>query len=753
MNKKIKILISTVMILLLIICIKQAVNNEGKICLNEIRSTTVSADRDGYFGSDYIEVYNGTSEEISIDGWYLSDDREQLDKSRISGVIIPARSYIVFYADGVGAAENSLNFKISSEGEEIFLSDSEGVLVDSVYVPKLNYGEVYARAEDGAKEWLKKEESMMADNSAAASIRAHTLDTPVFSHKSGFYEEPFQLRLECKRGEKIYYTLDGSIPTKESLCYDEGILIENITAYPNKVASVRNVVTDWLDYEPSAENTDKAMIVRAVAMDQKGQTSEVVTHTYFVDLEQYKDRNVLSVVGDYDEMFGDEGIFVTGKNYDEWYLSGKEGKEISPNFAQSGRQWEILGNIQILQNGQEITNQQTGIRIHGGSSRQGKVKKLGLFSREIFSGDDYFTGLLLGDHKVHSMATDDDAISIALQQLVKDRNAATQNYMETAVFLNGEFYGNHYLLEKYNQYYLEQAYGVNSENVIIIKDGEVSEGTEDEILLYYETLSRAKNKDLTITENYEYVKTLMDVQSYIDFLCANIYLCNMDVSETKNYSLWRVRETDESAYGDGRWRWMLYDMDCIGAVSCEYYGVKSAAQINSFSQIMEFTGQSFRDHMLYSGLKVNEEFCRQFVLTFMDMANVNFAYENVVKVLAECGTSTEAYGNFFEKRFDYIVSYMAEEFKLKGTLEDVTLKINDAEAGSILLNTTTPDLADGNWSGKYYTDYPVTVTAVPKDGYRFIGWKGSETSKSTTIEVEVTKGGIILEAVFEKISK
>ena len=68
------------------------------------------------------------------------------------------------------------------------------------------------------------------------------------------------------------------------------------------------------------------------------------------------------------------------------------------------------------------------------------------------------------------------------------------------------------------------------------------------------------------------------------------------------------------------------------------------------------------------------------------------------------------------------------------------------------INTTIPDLSEGSWTGKYYTDYPVTVTAVPADGYEFVGWSGSVTSNSDTIEAEVVEGGITLEAIFGKIA-
>ena len=722
------------------------------VCINEVRSTTASKNRDGYFGSDYIELYNASNEAISLEGWYLSDDESDLLKNRISNIAIPAKSYVVFYADGgTSGEENSLNFKISSSGEKIFLSDSEGELVDSIVIPELKYGEVYAREKDGLEKWSVMEESFLEANSSAEILPEHILSEPVFSHESGFYEEAFELALCCNFGEIIYYTLDGSIPTKESDKYKEPIIIENISDQPNVIKEVRNVRTDWLDWYPDSEPVDKAVVVRAISVDKSNQTSEVATKIYFVDLEEYKDENIISVVAEFDDLFGEDGIFVTGKEYDERYLAGDSVDEIAPNFVQSGRQWEVLGNLQILCQGDEVLNQPAGIRAYGGRNRYGKVKRMSFFARNEYSGSEYFENLILDNRKVHSMGTNSNIGNVILQQLVTDRSVTTQGAMRTKVFLNGEYYSDHNVMEKYSKHFFAQKYDVEEDNLIVIRDGEISEGSEEDILFYKWLIKQVETRDLSVAENYEEISGLMDIQSYIDYMCANIYLCNMDMSETKNYILWRSREDDGTEFGDGRFRWMLYDMGALdGQISLEYYDIECAAELNSFHAKGRHVGQSISEQTIYRSLKNNSSYCRQFVLSFMDMANVNFAVDNVKQIFSEWGFSIDQFGDFFENRFDYIVPYMAEEFGLTGTLEEVTLKVNDTEGGTIQLNTTMPDISKGSWTGKYYTDYAITATAIPEDGYKFVGWSGSISSENVTIEADVLEGGIILEAVFVK---
>ena len=606
-------------------------------------------------------------------------------------------------------------------------------------------GTVYARIKDGAKEWGTKEESTDYSNNEAKILPTRSLEVPVLSHESGFYEEAFELSMETAANGTIYYTLDGSEPTEDGLKYEKPILIENISNHPNVLNSVRNVLKEWEDYYPDTTPVDKAVIVRAFVRDKNGNASEVVTKTYFVDESEYEQKYVVSLSADFREMFGEHGIFVTGKAYDE-------GESGTPNFLRSGRKWEIQGNMEIFQNGNNISNQKIGIRTQGASTRNAAKKKMSLYARDEYSGSAYLNGLIMGDQKVHSVYTNHAVSNIVFPELLRDRVVTIQHPQKCTVFLNGEYWYDTYLMEKYNKYYLEGTYQINPENIIIIKGDGATEGPEDAYDYYLGVLGSAAIHDLSIPEEYVRFKEKIDIQSYIDYMCANIYLCNMDMSETKNITLWRTIEDEGTEFGDGRWRFMIYDIDCVEWVNENYYDVEEKAAINTFTQKMQYTKMSIDEHKIYASCKKNKEFAKQFVLSFMDMANVNFSIDNVEKAFAKWDRELDDdLRRFFEYRFEYIVPYMAEEFGITGTLEKVTLKVNDIEGGTIYLNTTSPDLLEGSWTGRYYTDYPVTVTAVPAEGYEFVGWSGSVVSDSVTIEMEVEAGGSTLEACFRKI--
>ena len=138
------------------------------------------------------------------------------------------------------------------------------------------------------------------------------------------------------------------------------------------------------------------------------------------------------------------------------------------------------------------------------------------------------------------------------------------------------------------------------------------------------------------------------------------------------------------------------------------------------------------------------------MLAFMDIVNNNFSVSNMERVLAKYGYDLSWKNNFFLERPAYAAQHLAEEFSLTGTLETVRISCAQPEGGCITLNTSCIDLSSGEWSGQYFTDYPITIEAKPHKGFAFIGWKGAAVSADPAITLPVD-GGISLEAVFAPV--
>lgn len=222
----------------------------------------------------------------------------------------------------------------------------------------------------------------------------------------------------------------------------------------------------------------------------------------------------------------------------------------------------------------------------------------------------------------------------------------------------------------------------------------------------------------------------------------------------------------EGLYEDGRWRWMLFDT-------------------NGFTLSSDLTDYDAMDHLLresamFSNLCRNDAFKRQFAVTFMDLVNTSFSEETYGPFLESYdavmrepmrhhlqrfyGTEDSALfenqvadiRKFLECRKPYAVEQLREHLQLNGAPARVTVAVNETEAGSVTVNTVTQKLGqDGQWSGDYFTDYPVTLSAAPAEGCRFVRWESGAfangVSEEETIEVTVPEDGVHVRAVFERI--
>lgn len=398
-------------------------------------------------------------------------------------------------------------------------------------------------------------------------------------------------------------------------------------------------------------------------------------------------------------------------------------------------------------------NLHVGLKIQGASSRNYAFKRFNVYSRKIYNGERMFGEEIFDKRYTHSFILRNVFGDAIAQALCHGRNVETQETLETVLFLNGEYWYDTFITEKYSGSYFEDKYGIDKDNIVIAKnmldkdESRQDQGLVDEIYDYLERHS------FTTEQEYAEFNEIVDMQSYIDYMCMNIYLCNMDMNEDKNHLMWRARERVDDEYGDGRWRWMMYDMDAIEWNNPMNYEVEDTSQINSFRQKPYTADRAVYELRIWRNVKNIPSFCEQFVVTFMDLVNTNFSIANIEEKLAMYGETLKWNGSFFLEREQYIVPYMAEEFGLQGSLETVELKINDINGGKIILNTIKPDMSEGSWKGQYYTDYPVCVTAVAKPGYEFVGWKGSIESAAETVEVLVQEGGTLIQAEFRKMKE
>lgn len=567
---------------------------------------------------------------------------------------------------------------------------------------------------------------------------------PEPSAPSGYYEDAFVLKLNAPANGKIYYTTDGSKPTTDATLYTDGIRIQNRSQEPNVYTSIQNVVTDWKAFTPDPTPVDKGTVIRAVYVNSWGIHSEPLTQTYFVGIPEPQSGYTLSIIFEYDDLFGEDGIYVTGKEYDTWYLSGAQTQPApTPNF---NKRMEVTAIAEMLDTDEEVLNQPVELRIQGSSMRGWIKKRFILESKTALSNSSTFPAAIFEGVTTHSVMTKECPTDAMVFELVSDRAVSTQKSVPVRVFLNGEHWYDTYFLERYDKQYFREYYNVD--DVLLVKNGQPDEDVIEDRDSYGEFMYWAGHTDFSDEAQWEQLQKEMDVQSYIDYIVTNYYLCNWDFSDDKNYLVWRSLNEGDAPCEDKRWRWCIYDVDSL-ELTLGNYDVENAAEVNIFSCDLPYSNVRVNETTLFRALSQNMEFRQQFVLSFMDIVNNNFSVSRVEPILRSHGLTLDWMDGYFLKRPAYAAQHLAEEFQLSGSLEAVTIISDHPEMGDVIVNTSRVDLSSGSWSGQYFTDYAITVSAVAKEGYQFVGWKGDADTAEKTLSLSVD-GGITLEAVFEK---
>ena len=145
----------------------------GDVVINEFlaSSSSVQADQDGEF-DDWIELYNNSSNALDLSGYYLTDDAsDQFKWSFPDGSIIAANDFLIVWSDDDTAQEGlHTNFKLSSSGEALYLSDNTGSIIDEIVFPIQETDISYGRYPNGTGAFTFMSPTYNAENTITTSV-------------------------------------------------------------------------------------------------------------------------------------------------------------------------------------------------------------------------------------------------------------------------------------------------------------------------------------------------------------------------------------------------------------------------------------------------------------------------------------------------------------------------------------------------------------------------------------------------------
>ncbi|MBN1445047.1 MAG: CotH kinase family protein [Candidatus Omnitrophica bacterium] len=725
------------------------------VCINEILASNASVNIDPYFKefSCWVELYNYGSREVNLSGYYLTDSMRKRQKWQIPpATVIPPKGFLLFWADRENVYDHT-NFRLDPMGEALCLTDPKGMIIDELAYIRQISDVSFGRYPDGGPGWFyfaapTPKESNITERYSSQRRAA----SPEFSLKGGFYPSALTLKITGPKNGIIRYTTDGSIPDEKSGIYNSPLKI-NSTA-----------------------------VVRARTFYPGIIPSPVATKTYFIN-ERFT-LPVVSVAMNPSYLWDSKtGIYVMGEN------AKPEFPYWGANFREK---WERPANIEFYEkNGKQGFNIEAGVRTAGATSLTNPVKSLAVRMRQKYGTEEInyrifdnrpftkFRSLLLTN------SSDDWASTVFRDNMIKKlfegrMNIDYQVNRPVVVFINGKYWAVQYISEKIDEYFLASNHDIDPAKIDLLAyypDPEklvfrrIIAGKADD---YDRLMDFISDRDLSISENYRHIEAQIDIDEFLDYVCAEIYIANYDWPGG-NMKFWKLREKK------AKWRWILYDT----GIAFGRYAPYSADAIKHATAVSgTLWANPPQSTLMFRKLFANPEFRNDFIQRMASHLNTTFKPERITGIIEICKdeikpempryiekwqghasdyihlhfpstieqweSNVDSLRVFARERPHYMRSHIMKNFSLNGGTAVLSMQIKNPEGGKIFIGGV--HIPDAEFKGIYFKGVPMRMEAVPSKGYRFLGWAGMKEEGGLSVSI-VMENNTAVRAVFEPVKK
>ena len=571
----------------------------GGVYISEFGGST------GSVASDWVELHNSTGSAVSLAGYGISNNPKNPAKWVFPDISIEPGEYLLLYATGSADKAQKknlkLNFNISSTGEALFFFDPNGKLIDKLSAGRMKSGQSYGR--DGSdNRFYYAEPTPGAQNGKGYE---GITQLPAFSVTPGIYDNAVTVAITAGEGETIRYTTDCTTPNASSEVYSGELSIS------------------------------KNSVIRAAAFRDGYLSGDVATATCLFRSDGVNHAlPVVTLVTAPDNLWNSKtGIYATGDQFDPDAASYadtlKSATYYQAKFAteeQVDTIWEKPAAFSLFDdNGRQVFTQNVGIRIAGSFGRGRAQKGFNVIARKEYGKGSmeypFFQNRPYTEYKavVLRAGAQDQNRSKIRDELASgllegtDINILYQAYRPTVLYLNGEYWGVYFMKEKRNRFFVAQH--ENTENNVDLAIGkgfkQRSYGDNSDWVSLYEY---ATSHDLSSADAYNYVAERMDVDSFRDYMIAEIYNGNTD---TYNFQYYRLK--------GGKWKFIFYDF-CWGFQSPGH---------ETLAFRMGKTPADVCSAKLFAAMLQNKGWRDSFCRRFGELLNTAFAPERVSALIEE----------------------------------------------------------------------------------------------------------------------
>ena len=440
--------------------------------------------------------------------------------------------------------------------------------------------------------------------------------TVTFSAVGGFYDASFELALQCNAAYQIRYTINGNTPTGASALYEAPLLLNENLYSKSNIYTVQTAC-DELFFAP--ESVQHCITLRAAAFDETGnRVGPVATQSYFIRSLGCDTHGlpVMAISADSLALFDYEtGILVPGAYFDPTNING------TGNFYQNGREWERLVNVEFYEpTDNSGINQLAGLRTHGGTCRRQTQKGLKIYARDEYGKKRFkhhFFESIPNESFKHLVMKPFSYqwFNYGIQDDICNRMAAHLDVESVAsrpmvLFLNGEYWGIYYLKEKPDAHYLEDHFGNEDTDYNVVSNWYGFQ-VDGDTTGFLEMMRWVNDCDLTQEEQYARINEMIDVGSFIDYYCLELFIANKD---------WPANNMRCYQLADGKWRWIFFDGDdALVRMDLDVFD-------NATSTINMGWPTDSRSTLLFRKLLENKGFKERFVSRFYTLMATQFSF-------------------------------------------------------------------------------------------------------------------------------
>ncbi|MBI3235854.1 MAG: lamin tail domain-containing protein, partial [Bacteroidetes bacterium] len=677
---------------------------------------------------DWIEIYNDGNAAVSLQDYYLSDDITDKVKYKIpSGITIASKGFVRFWASGrnmITGGHYHTNFHLTqskTNADWIVLSDANGNILDKVQIIRHQLGHSVGRKPNGGSTWgIFTSPTINASNTATQYTRYAA--KPTASAPAGYYNTTFTLYLTTNEpNSKIYYTIDGKVPTISSKQYsaaagikiDSTKVIKAITVSNN--ATVLKSFTEINTYFYKVNHTMPVISIAGTNLDVLANGDNTIRPEGSFEFFNKDKKRTATSYGSYNSHGQDSWA------NDQRSLDFKSFDEMGYNYA-------IQEQLFTLSDRPEF---------------QGIILRA--------AGDDNYPAAHHAGNAGSAHIRDAYVQNLAKQGNLKvDLRTAEK----AIVYLNGKYWGVYDMRERadehdYTKYYYDQD-KYNLQYILTWGTTWAEYGGSQAITDWSNLRSFVMNKNMAVDSNFKYVTDRLDVYSLVDYVIVNsVSVC----SDWLNYNTGWWRGLNKKG-GHQKWGYTLWDNDATFGFYINYTGIPDTGSSAPVCNV-ENSGLSDPEGHIDLLLKLcqNKAFNQYYKSRYIDLANTVFSSKNMLSKLDstinllkpemtmhakrwfgtynEWMTNANKLRNFVAKRCSLMNNGINSCYGFTGPYK-TTFQVFPKGSADIQINSLRIDTFP--FTGNYHGKVDVLIKAIPHKDYLFDYWVvRKDTIKPDTI--------------------